>query len=92
MYVGMAALLAAIASLVVAVLQLRQARTKPTVLQTMPSLPPGSRVRMDVNADKPGSNAQGVMFGSIHNRYEQSSADDHVPRSGVHDEAPDREQ
>jgi hypothetical protein len=67
-FIGVASLLAALASLVVAFLQLRDSR-KLAVPAGGPSLPPGSRVRQDITATTPGAIAQGVMFGTIQNSF-----------------------
>jgi len=68
-YVSLSGLLVALSSLLVAILQLRQAsRPSPTA----PSLPPGAHIRQDVTAAVPGAIAQGVVVGSIHNRFENA--------------------
>ncbi|MBV1851290.1 hypothetical protein [Catellatospora tritici] len=68
---GIGGLAVALASLVVSILQLRQAHRIPPVEAAGPRIPAGSKIRQDVTASVPGAIAQGVIGGDIHNRFDR---------------------
>jgi hypothetical protein len=72
---GVGGFLVAVASLVVSILQLRQAHKAAPAEGSGPRVPAGARIRQDVTASVPGAIAQGVIGGDIHNRFESPGSD-----------------